>query len=95
MSNMAFGISQDDVENVLYSYGVSPSNLDMDAVMSIIDDDMVADMALRADFNMDDSDDEILNKQTELAYGEIAKQLFTAGFIKKENVEKFGDKNII
>lgn len=88
---MEFQITQEDVLNVLNSYQVT--GFDIEEVMVIIDDDQVSSAALSAD--IDDDDETTLENQTQVAYDEIAKQLFDAGYITKEQVKKFGNTAIL
>lgn len=87
---MSFEITQDDVLNVLNSYNVKlPFN--MEEIMSIIDDENVSQAALSVDIGDEEDDEEVIDKQTEAAYDEIAWQLFQSNFINKKQIEKYGN----
>lgn len=91
----AFEMSEYDVENVLELHQVKYTEKSLEQMMSIIDENEVTEAALSAIFDENDADDAILEKQTETAYEEIAWQLFKAGFIKKRQIEKFGNKELL
>lgn len=92
--SMGFQITQDDVETVLGSYNVTiPS--DMEDIMSMIDDAEISQAALSVDIDPDDDDEEILMKQTEAAYDEIAWQLYEEGFITKEQIKLYGNTDLL
>ena len=92
--SIGFEISQDDVLNVLSSYNVEVKD-DIDDIMVIIDDEEISQVAMSVDFTEDEDDSEILMKQTEAAYDEIAWQLFQAGFIQEFQIEKYGNRLLI
>lgn len=92
--SIGFEISQDDVLNVLSSYNVEIKD-DIDEIMIIIDDDEISDVAMSVDFTEDEDDEDILMRQTEAAYDEIAWQLFKAGFISEEQIDKYGNRLLI
>lgn len=92
--SIGFEISQDDVLNVLSSYNVEMKD-DIDDIMVIIDDEEISQVAMSVDFTEDEDDSEILMKQTEAAYDEIAWQLFQAGFIQEFQIEKYGNRLLI
>lgn len=90
--SIGFEISQDDVLNVLSSFNVEVKE-DIEDIMLVIDEDEISDVAIKVDFSEDDS--EILMKQTEVAYDEIAWQLFQAGFIQENHIDKYGNRLLI
>lgn len=93
--NLGFQITDEDVENVLTSYSVNSVDEDkIREIMSKIDDDLVSSAALSVEFLMDEDDEDILNRQTEAAYNEIARQLKDLGYIGIKNQTKFGNKLI-
>lgn len=92
--SIGFEISQDDVLNVLSSYNVEIKD-QIDDIMVIIDDDEISEVAMSIDFSEDEDDSEILMKQTEAAYDEIAWQLFQAGFITEGQIDKYGNRLLI
>lgn len=67
----------------------------MKDIFDLIDDDEVSDYALSAEFDEEESDEDILNKQIECAYDNIALQLYREGVIPKENIEKYGNSAIL
>lgn len=95
MSDYAFQITQDDVENVLASHNVSYDDATMDDIMAAIDDGEISYAALCVDVDLDDDDDDVLEKQTEAAYDEIAWQLYQGGFIQEWQIEKYGNKDLL
>lgn len=92
--NMGFQISEEDIINVLNSHQVTLSD-SIDNIMSIIDDDKVSNAALSVDIDAEEDDDSIMNKQTDAAYDEIAWQLYQAGKITKEQIQKYGNPIIL
>lgn len=91
---MDFQITEDDVLNVLTSHNVKvPSN--MEEIMSMIDDAEIAQAALSVEINEDEDEDEIMDKQTDAAYNEIAWQLLQAGFISKEQISAYGNSVLL
>lgn len=92
--NMGFQISEEDIINVLNSHQVTLSD-SIDNIMSIIDDDKVSNAALSVDIEAEEDDDSIMNKQTDAAYDEIAWQLYQAGKITKEQIQKYGNPIIL
>jgi hypothetical protein len=95
--SLGFEITQDDVLNVLKSHQSSKSFIEknIDDIMSMIDDDEILSAVFAYDYDEYKTDEEILTDQTEIAYNEIAKQLYELNYITKEQIEKFGNKNII
>ena len=81
---MTYQLTQNDVEAVLESYNVS--NFNIEKIMVIIDDDSIYQAC--AEFN-----DEVT--QMEVAYDQIAKQLYQQGYISKEQVQDFGNSDIL
>ena len=94
MIDLAFEITQDDVFNVLSSYNVEIKD-SIESIMEVIDDVEISSAALSIDFDESEDNEDILFKQTEAAYDEIAWQLYQAGFIQKSNVEKYGNINLL
>lgn len=92
--SMGFQITEDDVQTVLDSYN-TVTNESMEEVMSIIDDNAVSEAALSVDIDPDDDDEEILMKQTEAAYDEIAWQLYQQGYINQKQIEVYGNTDLL
>lgn len=91
---MEFQITQDDVETVLDSYNASYTNR-IDEIMDMIDDSEVSNAALSVDIDPYDDDEETLMKQTEVAYDEIAWQLYKEGFITKNQIQLYGNTDLL
>lgn len=91
---MAFQITEDDVVNVLNSHNVDLED-SMESVMLMIDDVEIDKAALSVDIDPEDDDNDILMKQTEAAYDEIAWQLFQAGFITENQISKYGNPDLL
>lgn len=91
---MAFQITEDDVVNVLNSHNVDLED-SMESVMLMIDDVEIDKAALSIDIDPEDDDNDILMKQTEAAYDEIAWQLFQAGFITENQISKYGNPDLL
>lgn len=81
---MTYQLTQQDVQAVLESYNVS--NYDIQQIMVIMDDDAIAKAC-------QESEDE--TQQMEIAYDEIAKQLYQQNYITKEQVQEFGNVAIL
>ena len=92
--SMAFEVTQHDVSHVLNSHNVEVPS-DMDEVMAIIADSEIEKAALSVDIDPDDDEDYIFIKQTEAAYDEIAWQLYQAGFITEQQIDKYGNPNLL
>lgn len=92
--SMEFQITQDDVETVLDSYNASYTNR-IDEIMDMIDDSKVSNAALSVDIDPYDDDEETLMKQTEVAYDEIAWQLYKEGFITKNQIQLYGNTDLL
>lgn len=92
--SIGFEISQDDVLNVLSSFNIDVKE-DIEDIMLVIDEDEISDVAMKVDFSEAEDDSEILMKQTEVAYDEIAWQLFQAGFIQENHIDKYGNRLLI
>jgi ribosomal protein L16 Arg81 hydroxylase len=93
--NQGFEITQDDIENVLVSHGKNFTQEEIESIAEGIDDDIVASAVFAVEYDEEMSDEEILDKQTEAAYDEIASQLYENGVLTKEDVLKYGNPNII
>ena len=93
--NNGFQITQDDIETVLQSYGVTYSQESLEKISELIEDSEVSSAAMSVDYSEGESDDDILDKQTEAAYDEIAKQLFKLNIITKEQVLANGNTLIL
>lgn len=92
--SMGFQITQEDVEVVLGSYNATiPS--DMEEIMSIIDDVEISEAALSVDVDSDEDEEEVLMKQTEVAYDEIAWQLYQEGYITKKQIKLYGNTDLL
>lgn len=50
---------------------------------------------MSVDIDAEEDDDSIMNKQTDAAYDEIAWQLYQAGKITKEQIQKYGNPIIL
>ena len=81
---MTYQLTQQDVQAVLESYNVS--NYDIQKIMIVMDDDAIAKAC-------QESEDE--TQQMEIAYDEIAKQLYQQNYITKEQVQEFGNVAIL
>lgn len=81
---MTYQLTQQDVQAVLESYNVS--NYDIQKIMIVMDDDAIAKAC-------QESEDE--TQQMEIAYDEIAKQLYEQNYISKEQVQEFGNVAIL
>ena len=81
---MTYQLTQQDVQAVLESYNVS--NYGIQHIMVIMDDDAIAKAC-------QESEDE--TQQMEIAYDEIAKQLYQQNYITKEQVQEFGNVAIL
>lgn len=81
---MTYQLTQQDVQAVLESYNVS--NYDIQKIMIVMDDDAIAKAC-------QESEDE--TQQMEIAYDEIAKQLYQQNYITKEQVQEFGNIAIL
>lgn len=92
--SMGFEITQDDVEIVLDNYN-TVTNQTIEDIMAMIDDNAVSKAALSVDINPEDDDEEILLKQTEAAYDEIAWQLYQQGFINQKQIEIYGNTDLL
>lgn len=92
--NMSFQITEDDIMNVLDSHNVDLKD-SIECVMEIIDDNEIDNAALSVDIGPEDDDDDILMKQTDAAYDEIAWQLFQAGFISENQISKYGNPDLL
>lgn len=92
--SMEFQITQDDVETVLRSYNASYTNR-IDEIMDMIDDSEVSNAAMSVDIDPYDDDEETLMKQTEVAYDEIAWQLYKEGFITKNHIQLYGNTDLL
>lgn len=93
MIDLAFEINKDDIITVLESHHVSLKGKKLQDATNSIDDDSVLDAVLSVDFDMNDED--ILDKQLEAAYDEIAKQLYENGYIKDLDIAKYGNPTIL
>lgn len=92
---VGFTISDDDVRTVLENHHVFFSDEKIEEIMSGIDDNQVQDAAFSVEFDEKEDNCEILDKQTEAAYDEIAKQLYQQEYLKKEDILKYGNPVIL
>lgn len=95
MGNYGFEISVDDIENVLNSHKVDFTPKDLVSYSELIDYDVVSDAAMNVDFSKEEDWSDVLDKQTEAAYDEIALQLLRAGVISDEQVKVYGNKDLL
>lgn len=93
--NLGFEITKQDIENVLNSYGEKVNKKELEDISINIDDELVAREALFVDFDCEMSEEDILEKQTDAAYDEIARQLYCNGVLTKEAISKYGNISII
>jgi uncharacterized Fe-S cluster-containing radical SAM superfamily protein len=97
--SLGFQITQDDIRNVLNNYQVKYTKEQLEEISSLIDDGLVEEVAISIDFTIDFeidfNDEEILNKQTDAAYDEIARQLYELNYISKEQIEIYGNIKIL
>ena len=90
---MGFQITEEDVVNVLKSHNAfNAHDINMEDIMSMIDDDEISKAALDEDI---DDDEVTLTKQTDVAYDVIAKQLLNFGYITVEQVKEYGNVAIL
>ncbi len=95
MSNYGFEVSVDDIKNVLNSHKVDFAPEDLRSYSELIDYDAVSDVAMNVDYGESEDWDDVLDKQTNAAYDEIALQLLRAGVVSDERVNLYGNKELL
>lgn len=92
---VGFTISDDDIRSVLKNHQVYFSDEKIDDIMTCIDDAEVQEAAFSVDFNEAEDNCDILDKQTDAAYDEIAKQLYELKYLTKEDILEYGNPAIL
>lgn len=92
---VGFTISDEDIRTVLESHNVFFSDEKIEEIMAGIDDNEVQEAAFSVDYNEEEDDCDILDKQTEAAYDEIAKQLYELEYLTKEDILQYGNPVIL
>lgn len=93
--NLAFTITEDDIINVLNNHNIKFNQTKLEEILEIIDDNQVSESALNIDMDVNDDDISILDKQTEEAYNEIARQLYKSGYLSKDDIKDYGNPMIL
>lgn len=90
-----FEISNDDIDNVLARYGVVLAPGALEDAYDQVDADAVARVALSVDIAEGEDDEDVLARQTDAAYDDIAAQLVERGIIPLQAVVKAGNKGLL
>lgn len=89
----AFEVTHEDIFVILHSHHVQMDDDMINSILDSLDDDLITKAVLSVD--IDGDDDEVLHKQTEVAYDAIALQLLNSGYITEDQIRKYGNPDLL